>query len=420
MSPTRINLYPHQQEAVNKLRPGSILVGGVGTGKSRTALAYYFTKIGKGQIGEDFQFMKNPVDLYIITTARKRDTLEWDAELQPFLLTTDPKTSFMSTKVVIDSWNNIGKYTDAQNGFFIFDEQRLVGSGAWSRAFLKIAKNNKWILLSATPGDVWSDYIPVFIANGFYKNRTEFINRHVVYSRFSKYPKIERYIGTAVLEHYRKQISVIMEFQKTVEKKKIDILTFYDRDLMDKVIKDRWDIFKEEPIRDASALCYVMRKISNSSLDRIQKTRELIRKHKRVIIFYNFNYELDLLRELCVEQKIEIAEWNGQKHLSIPETNRWVYLVQYTAGAEGWNCIKTNVIIFYSLNYSYKIMAQAAGRIDRMNTPYSELIYYYLKNDSKIDKAISQAISKKKNFNEKLFDEDVRKKNTCYNREEEK
>ncbi len=362
--------------------------------------------------------MKNPVDLYIITTARKRDTLEWDAELLSFLLTTDPKTSFMSTKVVIDSWNNIGKYVDAQNGFFIFDEQRLVGSGAWSRAFLKIAKKNKWILLSATPGDVWSDYIPVFIANGFYKNRTEFINRHVVYSRFSKYPKIERYVGTAVLEHYRKQISVVMEFQKTVEKKKFDIITSYDTDLMDKVVKDRWDIFKEEPIKDASALCYVMRKISNSSLDRIQKTRELIRKHKKVIIFYNFNYELDLLRELCEEQKVEFAEWNGQKHLPIPETNRWVYLVQYTAGAEGWNCIKTNVIIFYSLNYSYKIMAQAAGRIDRMNTPYSELIYYYLKNDSKIDKAISQAISKKKNFNEKLFDEGVRRKNIPYNREE--
>ena len=72
-----------------------------------------------------------PKDLYIITTAKKRDTLEWEGELSPFLLSTNPDVNLYQNKVVIDSWNNISKYKDITDAFFIFDEQRVVGSGTW-------------------------------------------------------------------------------------------------------------------------------------------------------------------------------------------------------------------------------------------------------------------------------------------------
>ena len=164
-----IELRDYQIDAVNRLKNGNILCGGVGSGKSRTALAYYYKENG-GIIGsEDYIKMKNPKDLYIITTARKRDTLEWEGEFGPFLITTNPEVAYYDHKVIVDSWNNIQKYVDIKDAFFIFDEQRVVGSGAWGKAFLKIAKVNNWILLSATPGDTWMDYIPVFLANGFYK-----------------------------------------------------------------------------------------------------------------------------------------------------------------------------------------------------------------------------------------------------------
>lgn len=396
---TRINLYPHQIEAIENLSTGSVLVGGVGTGKSRTSLGYFYSKECGGNVIGDFSLMTKPKDLYIITTARKRDTKEWEEELEPFLLSTNSDTNYCGIKVVIDSWNNITKYIDVKNSFFIFDEQRLVGYGKWVKTFLKIVKTNNWILLSATPGDTWMDYAPVFIANGFFKNRTEFIRKHVIYSRFTKYPKIEKYIGTERLEQLRKSILVNMHFDRKTVRHHEYFYSQYDVKLHDKILKDRWNIFEERPLKDVSEMCLVLRKLVNSDNSRLNKVVELLKNHKKLIIFYNFNYELELLKAALDDLTI-ISEWNGHKHQPIPNTNSWAYLVQYTAGAEGWNCIETDTIVFYSQNYSYKIMEQASGRIDRLNTPFVDLYYYHMVSNSMIDKAIFSTLSKKKNFNE--------------------
>lgn len=398
-----ISLYDYQLDAVNRMQNGCILCGGVGSGKSRTSLAYYYKEQG-GILGtKDYIPMNNPKDLYIITTARKRDTKEWEGELVPFLLATDPETNYYKNKIVIDSWNNIGKYSDVSDAFFIFDEQRVVGSGAWVKSFLKIAKKNNWILLSATPGDTWSDYIPVFIANGFYKNRTEFSREHIVYSRYTKFPKIDRYLNTGRLIRLRNKILVDMDFKRLTVSHHEDIYVKYDIPLYKEVSRNRWDIYKNEPIVNASGLCYVWRRIVNSDDSRQLALLELFDKHPKMIVFYNFDYELDILKGLYYGYNVDIAEWNGHKHQPVPDSNKWVYLVQYTAGAEGWNCVKTDTIVFYSQNYSYKVMQQSAGRIDRLNTPYLDLYYYHLKSRSGIDLAISKALSQKKKFNEQKF-----------------
>ena len=398
-----ISLYDYQLDAVNRMQNGCILCGGVGSGKSRTSLAYYYKEQG-GILGtKDYIPMNNPKDLYIITTARKRDTKEWEGELVPFLLATDPEINYYKNKIIIDSWNNIGKYSDVSDAFFIFDEQRVVGSGAWVKHFLKIAKKNNWILLSATPGDTWSDYIPVFIANGFYKNRTEFSREHIVYSRYTKFPKIDRYLNTGRLIRLRNKILVDMDFKRLTVSHHEDIYVKYDIPLYKEVSRNRWDIYKNEPIVNASGLCYVWRRIVNSDDSRQLALLELFDKHPKIIVFYNFDYELDILKGLYYGYNVDIAEWNGHKHQPIPDSDRWVYLVNYTAGAEGWNCIRTDTIVFYSQNYSYKVMQQAAGRIDRLNTPYLDLYYYHLKSRSGIDLAISKALSQKKKFNEQKF-----------------
>lgn len=402
-------LYDYQMEAVKKMRNGCILNGGVGSGKSRTGLFYYFKENG-GWIDENgYKPMTNSKDLYIITTARKRDSLEWEGELASYLLYPSNDNKFKYYKnlnVVIDSWNNIKKYKDVTDTFFIFDEDRVTGNGAWVKTFLTITKSNDWIILSATPGDTWMDYIPVFIANGFYKNRTAFIREHVIYSRYTKFPKVDRYLGTGKLNAYRRKILVDMDFKRPTRAHHEDIYVKYNIPLYKEVGRTRWDPFRDEPIKNASGLCYVWRKIVNSDESRQTALLDIVADHPRVIIFYNFNYELEILKSLTYIHNgdaLDVAEWNGHKHQPIPDTDKWVYLVQYTSGCEGWNCIKTDTIIFFSQNYSYKTMEQASGRIDRVNTKYIDLYYYHLKSRSGIDLAISKALRDKKNFNERKF-----------------
>lgn len=392
-------LYDYQMDAVKKMTNGCILNGGVGSGKSRTGLYYYFKEQG-GSIDPDYVPMKNPKDLYIITTAMKRDSLEWDGELSNYLLSPYPDLNYYKNTVIVDSWNNIKKYQNVCGAFFIFDEDRVTGSGAWVKSFLKITKRNNWIILSATPGDTWQQYIPVFVANGFYKNKTEFAREHIIYSRFAKYPKIDRYVGTGKLIRLRNQILVDMDFERKSVPHHEDIYVEYDIQKYKEAIRTRWDPFKNEPIQQASGLCYVLRKIVNSDVSRQVKLLEILENTHRAIIFYNFDYERDILLNLGYLKGTKIAEWSGHAHEPVPKTKRWVYLVQYTAGCEGWNCVETDTIIFYSQNYSYKVVTQAAGRIDRLNSPFRDLYYYHLKTKSGIDLAIGKALKEKKLFNE--------------------
>lgn len=383
-----VDLDDNQEEAVDKLRNGSILCGGVGSGKSRTAMAYYFTR-------------EAPRDLYIITTAKKRDSLDWEEEAAKFGITRC-KDATIAGVLHVDSWNNIGKYIGVEDAFFIFDEQRLVGTGQWVKSFLKIAKRNRWILLSATPGDTWLDYAPVFIANGYYKNITEFKREHVVYSSYAKFPKVERYLGTQRLIRYRNQLLVDLPHLKHTTRHTHIVKVDYDETLMMQAIKRRWNVFENRPMRDAGELFRVMRTIANSSLSRLDAVLTLLKKHPKLIVFYNFDYELDMLRTIG-EMGIQVAEWNGHRHEEIPDGDGWVYLVQYQSGAEGWNCVETDSMCFYSLTYSYKLWEQAHGRIDRRNTPFVDLHYFVLRSDAAIDHAVWRALKAKHNFNEKEF-----------------
>lgn len=463
----KLTLYDYQLDAVEQMKNGCILCGGVGSGKSRTSLTYYYMKQGgfieskkllppKSNNPQKFYdvslstLTKKPKDLYIITTARKRDTFEWGGELAPFLFSIHEDCNYYKNTVVVDSWNNIGKYMSVKNAFFIFDEQRVIGYGAWTKAFLNIAKNNDWILLSATPGDKWEDYIPVFIANGFYKNKTHFVDEHINYrwEAHGKYPKVDSYRNTGRLIRLRNNILVTMDFKRSTVSHHEDVHVGYDISKYKNAIRTRTDPFiqgfipcqkdsegamlvgtdisEEEvtpimegfsfkpqdgnyvklvnkPIEQAAELCYVLRRIVNSDDSRSVALLELLEDHPKAIIFYNFDYELAMLKEMMYDPEVEVAEWNGHKHQEIPTGDKWVYLVQYTAGCEGWNCITTDTIIFFSQNYSYKVMVQASGRIDRLTTPYTDLYYYHLKSKSGIDLAISKALQQKKNFNEGAF-----------------
>jgi len=386
-----MELMDHQKEAIAQLGNGNILYGGVGSGKSATAIGYYM----QAEEGKD---------IYVITTAKKRDSLDWLGTAAKFGIG-ETRDSSVSGTITVDSWNNIGKYTGIDGAFFIFDEQRLVGSGVWVRSFIKIARRNDWILLSATPGDTWIDYAPVFIANGWYRNITDFKIQHVVYAPHVKFPKIIRYQGQEKLYRLRNNILVEMPYDKHTKRVVNYLEMGYGKDLWDKAVKNRWHVYENRPIVDVGELFRVMRKIVNTDPSRLETIVNLMKVHPRLIIFYNFNYELDILRLLggsfYNDGTYEVAEWNGHRKQPIPDSERWVYLVQYVAGAEAWECISTDSMVMYSLTYSYKNFIQAQGRIDRLDSPFTNLYYYVLLSDAPIDKSIREALSKKKNFNER-------------------
>lgn len=384
-----VQLREHQLKAVDELDTGKILWGGVGTGKSITAVAYYMKK-------------EAPKDVYVITTAKKRDSLDWEGEFAKFGVG-KAEDSTVAGVLTVDSWNNIGRYEHTRGAFFIFDEQRLVGSGEWSQKFIEIAKKNTWILLTATPGDTWLDYIPVFVANGFYKNRTEFKREHVIYNTYAKFPKVDRYVAVGKMVRLRNHLLVEMPYQRHTTRVSKPVDVGFNLPQFDEVVKKRWHPFENRPIRDVAELFMVMRRVVNSDATRPLVVKTLLLEHPRLIVFYNFDYELQALRNLSQEIGVTTAEWNGHKHQPIPSSDSWLYLVQYAAGGEGWNCIETNAMCFYSLPYSYKLWEQAHGRIDRLNTPFETLYYYWLMSPSLIDRAIWQSLSNKKSFNEAAY-----------------
>lgn len=396
-----IELYPEQIDAVNKMKNGCILCGGTGSGKTRTSLAY-FHKLNGGQL-KPFTFMKKPMDLYIITSPKKRDSGDWEEEMAMFRLGTE--FNYYENKVVVDSWNNVKKYIDVKNAFFIFDEQRVIGKGVWVHSFLKIAKNNQWILLSATPGDTWTDYVPVFLANGFFRNRTEFEVKHCIfkYRPGVAYRTIDRYCDVRHLIELRDSILVDIPIARQTVQHHIDVFHHYDQRMYRDLLKLRWNYEKKEPIKNAAELCFELRKVVNKDPSRVSSLIDILVAKKKVIVFYNYDYELEQLLNIDWPGDVEVAQWNGHKHQDIPKSDKWLYLVQYAAGNEAWNCTDTDTIVFYSQNYSYKVMKQAAGRIDRLNTKFIDLYYYHFKSKAPIDIGIDRAVKSKKRFNEERF-----------------
>ena len=391
-----VTLNDFQKEAVSKMKNGCILCGGVGSGKSRTALAYYYISCG-GKLWPEKTRITKPLDLYVITTAKKRDDLDWEHEMLPFVL------DRYNISIKIDSWNNIKKYGNITGAFFIFDEQRAVSYGKWGKTFIRIARRNKWVMLSATPGDKWLDYMPVFIANGYFRDKRDFMQRHVALKPWMSYPVVDHYIDEGKLLKYRRDILVDLDDMRQTVRHDETIWVMYDREKYRDISRNRFDPWNQEPIQSASGLCYALRRVANSDESRFMAVLEICEDHPKVIIFYNFDYELGILKSLSYGPETVVAEWNGHRHERIPNSEKWVYLVQYTAGAEGWNCIQTNAMIFFSQTYSYKALEQSKGRIDRINTPYRDLYYYHLKTRSGIDMAISEALSEKRDFNERRW-----------------
>lgn len=376
-------LRPAQRDAVDRMHDGCVLLGRTGSGKTMTALGYWL-KVHAQQ------------DLYVVTTPAKRDAMEWEGDSAKL-------GQYLPPERVV-SWNKIKDFEYLESAFVVFDEQRVSGSGKWVKSFLKIAKRNDWILLSATPGDVWIDWLPLFIANGFYRTRTQFTDRHVIWDPHTRYPRIKRYIEEDRLERCQEAICVYLASPNPISRMVHDELVSYDSRKYAEVTRKRWNPFEVRPMMDAGELCRVQRRIVLENVCREEALERLLKGHPRALVFYSYNYELEAIKAVCERLGRSYGQRNGHRHDPVPVSKEpWVYIVQYQS-ADAWNCISTNIAILYSLPYSWRQQEQAMGRIDRMNTPFDELHYYRLMTDSTIDNAILACLDRKETFNERVYE----------------
>lgn len=375
----------YQKRAINQMHNGCILCGGVGAGKSLTSLGYIDKVYPSGTV-------------YIITPARKRNTGEWFDDIR--------KNDMDETRFVVDSWNNLSKYKDVKDAFFLFDEQKVSGKGTWAKSLIRIAKSNQWILLSATPGDTYDDYATVLIANGFVRNRTTWYDEYCV-TKSQPFFHIVDHKNKDVIDMMIRRIFIKMDYQS--DKKRIErVIPIQARSAGEEkeILMTHKAPGAQMPFTTfAAAIAYVRMNCYDKS-KKTEALRKIIEKHKKIIVFYNFLSEKLEIERAAIDANVTINFYNGQRHDPIPDTDEWVYGVQYNSGAEAWNCITTNAMVFYSPNYSYKTMEQAHGRIDRVNSPYECLYYYMLLNELNIDNKVMNALSSKKDFNEKMLEEE--------------
>ena len=413
---TGIILKPFQENCLERLSTGKVLAADTGAGKSIMSLAWYLSK----ECASDEHSLKSGAkawtlyhgspDLYIITTPKKRDSEEWESDLSKFNLVKGRNSKEMGeVNIFIDSWNNIKKYTEIKNSVFIFDEQRAVGSGTWAKSFVKIAKQNHWIMLSATPGDTWSDWCPLMIAKGYYPNRTAFFNKHAVYNPYVKYREIIRWDNTDELEYYRSKMLVTCRMEKKTTRHFEEVIADCSNKYeVKRAYKERTNPKTGEPFKSASELCAYTRNIINTDPTRSAVGLKIIQMYDRIIIFYTLTDELEGIKWACNKAGRKMYFYNGEIHDQVPTGNNWAYIVQYTAGSEAWNCTTCNAMLFWDLTYSYKQFKQATGRIDRLNTPYSDLYYYAIRSYMPLDLAIRRALREKKDFNSRGFLKSVR------------
>jgi len=132
---------------------------------------------------------------------------------------------------------------------------------------------------------------------------------------------------------------------------------------------------------------------------------------ENIVVFYNFTKEKEDLIKVMKKLKKKIYEVSGQKS-DIPTKNDWsdiknsVTIVQYQAGSAGIELQYANVVVFYSLTYSYQDYEQALGRCYRNGQDKKVTAYRFMAKDT-IEMAIFGALRNKKDFNEKLFRKEI-------------
>lgn len=397
-------LYKLQEKILNKSKENYLFHLGTGTGKTIIALHHYIK-------------YSYPLDLIIIAPAVKVKEGGWDREIK-FVFN---ELGLEMPKYEVVSYSKLKKYV-AKKGHYIFDECHYIKNSTSLRGKISKELVKKYAtcfsLLSATPASKWEEWCNYFILWGICKNKTEFYKRYVVMGR-QRYGSIEfntvvGYQNTELLkEHIKRRTSKKYTVNDMVEMPDLieQYIEFkcsseYKKIKNDRIMESNGSIIKLDTI---SKLYSTLRQQANIT-DKLEYLEYIINSNEEdnVLIFYNFNYEKDMIINYLKSKKIKVDYIiNGvTKNYPIKENfeliNNTVTLVQIQAGGTGIELTYINKVVYFSPTYSYQDYIQSIGRAYR-NGQENKVLVYKFKVLNSIETDIWECLERKEDFNERLY-----------------
>lgn len=297
----------------------------------------------------------------------------------------------------------------------MLDESSMIKNETAKRTkFILSLKPSHTILLSGTPTDGKYEFLYSQLRLlGWKITKTAYYNRYIktelrsyggpMFRVVTGYKNVSEL--KAKLKEYgavfAKAEEVIKLPEKTFIKEYSTVSSDYKKFMKDRIIK----IDDKELTGDStlSKRLYARMLCSAYSKDKISRLIDLVNSTSdRVIIFYNFNTELEALRKVLFDRPISIV--NGQvKDLKAYENNdNSVTLIQYQAGAMGLNLQKANRIIYFSLPERSELFEQSKARICRIGQE-KQCYYHIMMCHKSVEEKIYECLLMRKDYTDELF-----------------
>ena len=297
----------------------------------------------------------------------------------------------------------------------MLDESSMIKNETAKRTkFILSLKPSHTILLSGTPTDGKYEFLYSQLRLlGWKITKTAYYNRYIktelrsyggpMFRVVTGYKNVSEL--KAKLKEYGAVFAKAEEVIKLPEKKFIKEYSTVSSDYK-KFMKDRVIKIDDKELTGDSTLSkrlYARMLCSAYSKDKIARLIDLVNSTSdRVIIFYNFNTELEVLRKVLFDRPISIV--NGQvKDLKEYENNdNSVTLIQYQAGAMGLNLQKANRIIYFSLPERSELFEQSKARICRIGQE-KQCYYHIMMCHKSVEEKIYECLLMRKDYTDELF-----------------
>ncbi|CUO59524.1 DEAD/DEAH box helicase [Clostridium paraputrificum] len=398
---SKVTLLPHQERSIAAT-------------KDFNRCAYYLDMgLGKTFVGsEKLKELNANINLIICQKSKLQDWCEHFKTYYPqynTIIYSKSMESIQTNSVIIINYDLVWRrpeLLELKDFTLMLDESSCIKNEKSNRTkFILKLKPSNVILLSGTPtGGKYEELYSQCKLLGWKINKKAFWDTYIVTRKMDingfsipivvGYKNVDRF--KAKLREYG---AVFMKTEEVLDlPEQLDnVIKVESTKEYKKFVKNRLiEIDGKELVGDTSLtkLLYQRQLASQYNSNKTTMLRDLLEStNDRVIIFYNFNEELEKIEDMCIRMERPVSVVNGQrKDLKCYEKDQdSVTLIQYQAGAMGLNLQKANKIIYFSLPLSSELFEQSKKRIHRIGQKNS-CFYYYLITERSIEEKIYEVL----------------------------